>query len=68
MNEIKELKLKKDVREYIEKQKEQFKKMFKTDDVKLVGITFHFLIEGEMLSSVGLYAKGFNPDDFGQEG
>ena len=68
MNEIKELKLKKDVREYIENQKEKFKKMFETDDVKFVGITFHFLIDGEMLSSIGLNAEGFNPDDFGQEG
>jgi len=68
IKEIEELHLKGEPKEYIEKQKEQFKKMFKTDDVKLVGITFHFLIEGEMLSSVGLYAKGFNPDDFGQEG
>ena len=68
MNEIKELHLKSETKEYIEKQKEQFKKMFETNDVKLVGITFHFLIEEEMLSSIGLYAKGFNPDDFGQEG
>jgi len=63
--EIKEIQLNEKIGEYVKKQKEGFKKMFGTDDVKLVGVTFHFLSQGDtMLSNVGIYADGFNPDKF----
>ncbi|HDD44683.1 MAG TPA: hypothetical protein ENG63_07480 [Candidatus Desulfofervidus auxilii] len=63
MKEIKELRPKV-LEDYIEEQKKQFKELFDTDNVKLVGLTFHFLIDEEMLTNVRLYSKGFNPEDF----
>ena len=67
MSEIKEIKLKKnaDIHGYIDKVKESLSTTFETDNVKLVGITFHFLVDDVLLSSQGLYSKGFDPDEWG---
>jgi|GEM_PF-3292483 len=62
---IEEIKLReKNLQEYVDKQKRAFSSMFETDNVKLVGIRFYFLIDDEICATQGAYSKGFDPEEW----
>ena len=62
---IEEIKLReKNLQEYVDKQKKAFSSMFETDNVKLVGIKFFFLIDDEICATQGMYSKDFDPEEW----
>ena len=64
LKNIKEMKIKGDIKEYLEEQKKKLKEWLEAKDIKVVGIKFYFLIDNEYLNTIALFSDGFNPNDF----
>ena len=49
---------------FIEILENNAKKLISTENVKLVGIRFYLLADGDMLITEDIFDKEFNPDDY----
>jgi len=63
MGDVKELKIR-SLEDAVNDMKELIKKFFNTNNVKFVGIEFHFLVDDEVQAKYGFFAKGYDPHEF----
>ena len=54
-----------ELKEVIDAMKDMCRKIYKnTNDIKLVGIEFHFLIDDEIQYKCGIFSEGYDPSEF----
>jgi hypothetical protein len=52
------------VNDNVAKLKEQIKAQCNSDNVKFIGLSYHFLVDDNFVADVNMWAANFNPDDY----